>query len=161
LKPRLRISRLGPEEWRIYRDVRLAALLDAPHAFGSTLEDERRVTPAGWRRRLADRAQYVARLDDEVVGTAGGVTTARGGGAELVSMWVHPTARGQGVGDGLVATVLAWAAGRGCDQVRLWVSEGTSMPSGCTPATASCPRERSSRSWPTSPGGSSSKCYER
>jgi GNAT superfamily N-acetyltransferase len=121
-----RIGELGPGDWTILRDVRLAALRDAPYAFGSTLGQEAQMTPSRWRRRLADRTQFVAWLGDDVVGTAGGLVDSESEAttAELVSMWVRPRARGQGVGDGLVTAVLAWATQRGCDRVRLWVSEG-------------------------------------
>jgi GNAT superfamily N-acetyltransferase len=102
----------------------LAALGDSPYAFGSTLAEEAIKPPTWWRRRLAERVQFVARLGDEVAGTAGGVAADDGRVAELVFMWVQPSARGQGVGDGLVAAVLDWAAHHGYGQVRLWVSLG-------------------------------------
>jgi hypothetical protein len=37
----LDIERIDTGEWRVYRDLRLASLGDAPHAFGSRLETER------------------------------------------------------------------------------------------------------------------------
>ena len=42
---------------------------------------------------------------------------------ELVSMYVRPRARGRGVGDALVATVLGWASKRNAATVHLWVTE--------------------------------------
>ncbi len=53
------------------------------------------------------------------MGTAGGVVED---GAELVSLWVHPTWRGRGVGDLLVQAVLDWAREQGHAELRLWVS---------------------------------------
>ncbi len=119
------VRRLTPDDWRIYEEVRLEALREAPYAFGSTWESESGLTEQGWRERLAERVQFVAISEDEVVGTAGGATHEDGRTAELVSMWVDPRRRGQGVGDRLVKAVLEWAAESArIDEVRLWVADG-------------------------------------
>ena len=116
---RLELARLTPAAWREYRAIRLAALAEAPHAFGSTLAEERRLRAADWRVRLARRAQFVVRSQQRAVGTVGGLVED---GAELVSLWVHPAWRGRGVGDLLVQAVLDWARAQGHRVVRLWVS---------------------------------------
>jgi GNAT superfamily N-acetyltransferase len=116
---RLTLSRLTPASWREYRAIRLAALAEAPYAFGSTVAEERRLRAATWRARLAQRAQFVVRHGGAVVGTVGGLVED---GAELVSLWVHPSWRGRGVGDLLVQAVLEWAREQGHREVRLWVS---------------------------------------
>jgi GNAT superfamily N-acetyltransferase len=119
------VWRLSPADWRIYQEVRLAALQEAPYAFGSTWERESGLTEQGWRERLAERAQFVAISEDEVVGTIGCATHEDGRAADLVSMWVDPRRRGHGVGDRLVKAVLEWAARSvGVDEVRLWVADG-------------------------------------
>jgi hypothetical protein len=46
----LRISRATEEDWRTLKRVRLAALRDAPYAFGSTYEEERRRDDGQWRQ---------------------------------------------------------------------------------------------------------------
>jgi GNAT superfamily N-acetyltransferase len=117
----LTLARLTPADWREYREIRLMALAEAPFAFGSTLAEERQLRAPDWRARLARRAQFVVRSGRRVVGTAGGVVDD---GAELVSMWVHPTVRGHGVGDLLVQAVVDWARLQGHTQIRLWVSTG-------------------------------------
>jgi len=115
----LELVRLAPTAWREYRVIRLAALAEAPFAFGSTLAEERRLRAADWRARLARRAQFVVRCRGEAVGTVGGVVDD---GAELVSLWVHPAWRGRGVADVLVRAVLDWARAEGYREVRLWVA---------------------------------------
>jgi GNAT superfamily N-acetyltransferase len=116
------VRRLRPAEWRTYRALRLAALVDAPHAFGSTLEGELARTEADWRGRLRRRVLFAALIDGVPVGTAGYLR--EGDGAELISMWVDPRCRGRGVGDDLVSAVVAWSERKRRGVLRLWVSEG-------------------------------------
>lgn len=115
------MRRLGPDEWRIYRGVRLRALREAPTAFGSTLARERGLAEADWRARLEARAQFVAIAGSRTVGTAAGIQ-AEPGAAELVSMWVSPRFRGTGVANLLVLAVLNWARAEGFGSVHLWVA---------------------------------------
>ncbi len=117
------IRRLAPDDWELFRDVRLAALRDAPRAFGSTYERERTADEENWRKRLANRAQFAAELEGEIVGTAAG-TASDATSAALISMWVAPRARGRGVGQRLVISVLDWALEAGYGSIRLWVTDG-------------------------------------
>jgi GNAT superfamily N-acetyltransferase len=103
--------------------VRLAALRDAPYAFASTHERERTVDEEHWRERLANRAQFAAVLDGEIIGTAAGIDSDQKIAA-LISMWVAPRARGMGAGHLLVETVLDWARKAGYGSVSLWVADG-------------------------------------
>ncbi|HEY9368601.1 GNAT family N-acetyltransferase [Streptomyces sp.] len=108
----LRLHVMTSEDWPLWRDVRLAALTDAPHAFKARLDDWSRGGETQWRERLTAPGTYnlVAVLDDSPVGVARGVP--RGGAADVVelrSVWVGPEARGRGVGDRLIEAVEAWA----------------------------------------------------
>ncbi len=103
--------------------MRLAALRDAPYAFASTHERERTVDEEHWRERLANRVQFAAVLDGEIVGTAAGIVSDPTTAA-LISMWVAPRARGNGAGQLLVETVLDWARKAGYGSVSLWVADG-------------------------------------
>jgi RimJ/RimL family protein N-acetyltransferase len=120
----VKVTRLGPADWLMYRDVRLAALRDAPYAFSSKWEKEVLLGQEQWQQRLSTRSQFVALVEGVVVGTIGGIVLPDGMAAELISMWVSPAARGRGVGDRLVAAVLDWAATAGLGEVRLWVTSG-------------------------------------
>ena len=119
---RIDLQRLEEDDWRLWRAVRLAALAEAPDAFGSTLAEWSGPNDleARWRARLASVPfTVVAGLDDS---PAGVVAALRDDDVvELVSLWVAPAARGRGVGDALVAAVLAWADGR---EVQLDVRAG-------------------------------------
>jgi ribosomal protein S18 acetylase RimI-like enzyme len=113
---------LTTDEWPLWRDARVAALTDAPHAFKSRLADWHRGGEETWRARLTLPGAHnlVALLDGEPVGMASGVPGA-GGVRELRSVWVGPAARGRGVGDRLVAAVEAWARSTGATTLELTV----------------------------------------
>ena len=119
----LLVRPLKADEWEIFRNVRLAGLKEAPHAFGSRYEDQVDSGPDEWRARLAARAvQFIVERGAQVVGTAG--AAIEDGEASLVSMWVSPSARGQGAGDLLVGAVSAWAREAGFGRLALYVMEG-------------------------------------
>ena len=118
------IQRLAAGDWAAFREIRLAALRDAPEAFGSTAAEAQRLGEEEWRRRLEQRAIFVVEVSSQRVGLAAGVGGDQRGEAELVSMWVAPAWRGQGAGDRLVEAVLAWAADEGFLTVHLWVAQG-------------------------------------
>ncbi|MEU8298463.1 GNAT family N-acetyltransferase [Micromonospora sp. NPDC048909] len=119
---------LTPDDWKAWREVRLGALAEAPYAFGARLSDwqgngdrEER-----WRNRLAIPGSHnlIAEFDGRPAGMVSGVPTPTAGTLELISMWVHPAARGRGVGDTLVSSVVRWAQKSGGDQLRLAVTHG-------------------------------------
>lgn len=118
------LRRLAPSDWAAFRSIRLAALRDAPEAFGSTAADARKLEEQEWRRRLEQRAVFLAEAANQRVGLVAGIGGDQPGEAELISMWVAPAWRGQGVADRLVEAVLTWAAGEGFRSVRLWVAKG-------------------------------------
>ncbi|HEX4754484.1 MAG TPA: GNAT family N-acetyltransferase [Candidatus Dormibacteraeota bacterium] len=117
------VHRVGPEEWSLFREVRLAALEDAPSAFWTTAAVAGAMTEVEWRRRLADSACFVAVADGWPVGLAAGIDEEPGV-AELISMWVDPSWRGRGVADQLMTAVSGWAAGEGLARLQLWVAVG-------------------------------------
>ena len=112
------------------REIRLAALQEAPYAFGSTHAREATFTREKWLSRLHDRAvTYLAYLPGaaEAAGIAGvyiGEDDGAGGQhPEVVSMWVRPAARGRKVGEALVEATANWASRRGFGELRLGVTE--------------------------------------
>ena len=125
------VRRIGPDEGERLRDLRLAALADAPSAFGSTYARESLLTAKDWADRAragsagSERATFFALADQDIMGLVGGhrpePTSSR---VELVSMWVHPVVRGTGVGRLLVSAVLDWARTCGALTVELWVTRG-------------------------------------
>lgn len=122
----LRLRRLTPHDWQIFREIRLAALAEAPHAYSSTLaqwQGENDVEQR-WRKRLADVPyNAIVYLDDVAAGVAGATSPNDDGTIELISMWVAPFARGKGVGDELIRAVIEYAGTIGIQSVSVRVRE--------------------------------------
>ena len=109
----MEIARIGPDDWEQFRDVRLASLSDSPAAFGSRHEDWLEASQERWRSRLTQvPLTLLAHAEGEVVGVVSGQTDGADW-AELISMWVDPSARGTGAARELIAAMVGWAAGEG------------------------------------------------
>lgn len=149
------VRQITTDDWELMRDVRLAALADAPSAFGSSYAREARFTEEQWRGRINERSATFFAHDDsaEPAAAASAALADAGpadkgpagtgpdralpaglagvyvedGEADLVSMWVRPSARGLGAGEALVEAAAAWARDRGYQTLFLWVTE-SNMP---------------------------------
>lgn len=122
------VRRIGPDEWREWREVRLAALADSPDVFAGEEGKAADYDEAGWRERLNDSygVWALAVADSETgprpVGQIG-AWVPMGNTPTLVQTWVDPAWRGRQVGDALVREVLAWARERDYERMDLWVLE--------------------------------------
>jgi ribosomal protein S18 acetylase RimI-like enzyme len=123
------IRRLGPDDWQLRRTVRLAALSEAPYAFGSTYEREVAMTEEEWRARRS--ATFVGLDETGPVGIAGAYTPPDEPDVrEVVGMWVQPAQRGGKLADQLLAAVLDEARADGVAAVRLWVTNSNARATG-------------------------------
>jgi RimJ/RimL family protein N-acetyltransferase len=126
----MRIYTVQRRDWQDYREIRLAALKDAPSAFASTWQQEASFSASQWTERAqrsqdGDTSTIVVAADDagRWVGLAGGYRPGdRGADAELISMWVAPDCRGQKISPELVGAVLTWAESHRAARVGLWVN---------------------------------------
>jgi len=113
------VHELTPQDWALWRALRIEATTTEPEAFGSTLDEVVATTDAQWRAWLGEPSLHlVARQGSVAVGMA-----AINHDFELGSVWVRPTARGSGIGHRLVEAALRWAASREAPMVRLAVRE--------------------------------------
>jgi ribosomal protein S18 acetylase RimI-like enzyme len=122
----LNLRGLDADDWQLWRDVRLKALREAPYAFSAKLEEWQgeRDTEQRWRNRLTDvPLNVIAELNGNAAGMVSATAPDADGTVELISMWVAPSARGRGVGDAMVASVLQWAQMQRADSVVLAVFE--------------------------------------
>jgi GNAT superfamily N-acetyltransferase len=120
------VREVAAADWEALRDIRLEALRDAPEAFGSTFAREVAFAEEDWQARISRGGNFLGYLPEasatEPAGLIGGYQEEPGL-VELVGMYVRPRARGRGVGEALIATVVGWAGARNAASVHLWVTE--------------------------------------
>lgn len=127
----LTVRQVGPQQWRTYRDVRLAALLDSPRAFWTTYASAAALSARQWRDRLG-WPTWIAYADtspdpQRPCAPVGLVALWRApetpeGEVVLVQMWVATWARGRGAADALIETAVAAARDDGWSRVVLEVA---------------------------------------
>jgi ribosomal protein S18 acetylase RimI-like enzyme len=111
-------------DWRLLRQVRLAALSDTPTAFGVSYETAVEYTDEQWQERASGKAGpkfWLAFQNGEPVGMVGGAIS-RTHRYNLIGMWVEPHVRGSGIASSLVEVVKSQALQRGHCRVFLDVS---------------------------------------
>ena len=124
----LKIERLNTDDWKRLQQIRLAALAEAPYAFGSTFQETTVRPKADWTAQIASLPTFVAvlqELDSGIVRCSPRPDSEDT--ADLISMWVAPNARGIGVGEALVDAVINWGRSEGYTRLLLDVSEGNSF----------------------------------
>ena len=112
------------QDWRTLKHLRLAALLDAPQAFGLRYETAVYHSDAAWRERAAgtpDLAYFVGFIDDDAAAMIGAWFSPERE-FKLISMWAKPEYRGTGVAASLVDAVKVRAVGLGHTSVVLSVA---------------------------------------
>lgn len=119
------------DDWTALKAVRLAALLDAPTAFGVRHQVAAAQTEAQWRERAAQAAAdkpktefwlaFDAVVPGEAVGMIGGGVDGNGH-YNLIGMWVALAHRGSGAAQRLVEAVKARAVALGHKRIVLDVA---------------------------------------
>jgi GNAT superfamily N-acetyltransferase len=124
---------MSPTQWELYRELRLAALLDAPDAFGSTFALEVVRPKELWQTRLAAAAEsgsdlpLLARVDSMPAGLCWANRDAQNASVvNLFQMWVVPNLRRLGVGQSLLDRSISWARSLGASELCLGVTLGDS-----------------------------------
>ncbi|WP_337153439.1 GNAT family N-acetyltransferase [Pseudomonas protegens] len=111
------------KDWRLLKQVRLAALQDAPTAFGVSYQSAARYSDQQWQERAsgATSAFWLAIEDGQPLGMIG-AAVSEANRYNLIGMWVAPAARGSGVAARLVEAVKSRAREQGHERVFLDVS---------------------------------------
>lgn len=121
----MHIRHTTEDDWATLKDLRLAALHDAPTAFGVTHASAAANSETQWRDRAAARgpATYLLAFADDgtPVGMVGGVVSDAQE-FNLIAMWVRPQQRGGAAAAALVEAMKAHAQARGHQRVVLDVA---------------------------------------
>ncbi len=123
----VRIVRVGEDQWRAVRAVRLRALGDSPDNFGSTFGREQGFAEEHWRMRVRTTPTWLA-VDDE--GTPRGIVSLiqEPGSPEddrhVISLWVAPEARRRGAAWALLDAARDQATVDNARTLSLWVMDG-------------------------------------
>ncbi len=119
------VQRVTRDDWATLREVRLAALLDAPYAFGASHADELSLDEGAWRARADEQAWFVAASGARPVGVVSGGQLREPEPAirSLRALWVVPGHCGDGTATRLVDEVVRWAREDGASVVSLWATE--------------------------------------
>lgn len=122
--PDVKIERLESGHGERLRSIRLRALADAPDAFGTTWNEASGEPPESWERQLRQMATYVATAAGRDIGLARGAPhdSAIDSGY-LISMWVDPKVRRQGIAARLIDAVVVWARAENLKRLVLDVAE--------------------------------------
>lgn len=157
----LRIHRVTGEDWNSHRELRLDMLTADPEAFWADPAEARRRDEQQWRAEIAGpRIHLQARSEGAVLG---GIALLPAGytpehmipedRAHIVSLWIHPAARGTGVSRALLAALARLSLELGRPDLRLDVDD-TNLPAqrlyerlGFTATGNREPRESRGTSW--------------
>lgn len=118
------IRYITEDDWQQLKQVRLAALLDAPTAFGVTHASAAAYTDQAWRDRAAGRgpARYILAFDGAAAAGIVAHLPVAEGALNLIAMWVAPSLRGTPTAARLVDAVKAHAVAHKHSRILLDVS---------------------------------------
>lgn len=108
----IEIVQLTPDDWQAYRAIRLEALQTEPQAFGSTHATNLQHPESFWRGRLEESAAgekswlLFARRGDQLVGMIGAYASDDPAVVNIISMYVQPAHRRQGISKQLMNALL-------------------------------------------------------
>lgn len=124
----IEIRPMTADEWELFRDLRLRALLDAPDAFRGTHDQESQRPDTEWHDMLSRTAEhpdghmFVAIIDGVPAGTMFVRADRDDGVAHVGAMWVAPEARRCGLGRGLLDAADRFARDAGVAAIELAVT---------------------------------------
>jgi ribosomal protein S18 acetylase RimI-like enzyme len=122
------ITRFTPQQWLVYRALRLGSLAEAPDAFGAQLAEQQDWPETLWKMRLEagifsdDALPLLAQCDGGPAGLIWGKVEGAGPDVHVYQVWVAPAYRGRSVGKALLDAVIAWARTKNARAIHLSVA---------------------------------------
>ena len=119
------VRKLEPDDWTIFRRLRLAGLQSDPTSFATSYEGSLEMSDEEWRDFFGSRDYFVAFDEEEPVGMAAirrddGESFAHR--AVVLNVYVSPSMRGRGVGEILMSELANHAMEQGILQLELGVN---------------------------------------
>jgi RimJ/RimL family protein N-acetyltransferase len=120
----VQIRHLRPEDFQIWKEIRLEAVKNHPKAFGGSFEEESRRTDEQWKGSMSSSFKFGAFIEEKIVGCLGyyindGEKMKHRAG--VFGMYIRSEARGKGVGKALIDYVRSHAKEREVIQLHLTV----------------------------------------
>lgn len=130
MSPSLTVSRIAAHHGPVLRELRTAALREAPYAFGETLEDTLLVDPSSFGDTAALHASS-PRLATFLLYTEGHpcglvhayIEDAPSARAFVSALWVAPAVRHLRGGELLLNAAIGWLIAEGATQVFAWITD--------------------------------------
>lgn len=126
ITPEIKIHKLEPKDWELYKGIRLESLRMEPQAFNSKFSEVRAKPDEFWIEKLSDinKLYLFATIDDEIVGTMNASFNENGIRDEVTihGSYVNVSFRRQGIARQLLTALLEEAKKRvGVKKAKLWV----------------------------------------
>lgn len=108
----VQIVRLASKDWKLYKELRLRALKEEPHAFGSSYEENVIKSDVSWAQGLEEASQektqwlVFAKLNNKIVGMIAAHLEKELDTAHIISTYVSPEERGKGIAKKLMNSLL-------------------------------------------------------
>jgi GNAT superfamily N-acetyltransferase len=125
------IRRIQVDEVDLFREIRLAALQEAPYAFSTTYESALQRSGESWREQVestakgSDRATFLAVSEDTPIGVAALYRLEdQADIGEVLQVWIRPEYRGTRLARDLMDTIFAWAKANSFRRIIAGVTKG-------------------------------------
>lgn len=130
MSPVTLIRRTAPTDGTLLRQLRIAALADAPYAFGAKLSDVLAEPPESFESTAVRHSQsetstsFFAFCDNEPIGTIGAYIEQQPlGRAFICALWLAPEQRGTSTATELVHTACSWLRQSTHADIFAWVAD--------------------------------------
>jgi len=116
----IEITKAGAEDAQRLRSLRLAALKDAPYAYGAVYEVDKEKPISFWQQTLVNSNWFFTSIDGVDIGLIGVEKAAKDRGSDcwIFGWWIAHSFRGQGV-----AALMLSAIDKFCIENR-WLKQG-------------------------------------
>lgn len=122
----MKIRSVNRGEYGLVRELRIAALRDAPGSFAESANEVAARSESYWialTESLVDKhVMFLVEVDDKPRGTVYGlIDKDREASGRVGGLWVDSAYRGRGLGRSLLNAVIQWARSKNFSAIRLWV----------------------------------------